>query len=246
MLLKHGWERNKMLFEIKNIKVQYAGAVIIKKISILVEEKQIVTLIGSNGAGKTTTLRAISGLKDLTAGTIFFKGERIDTLQSQEIVKLGIVQVPEGRGLFPYMTVLENLKLGAFIKTDKKKTENRLEWIYERFPKLKSRTAQIASTMSGGEQQMLSIACALMAEPKLLLLDEPSTGLSPLMVKEIGKIVRDINKAGTAVLIVEQNAQLALSLAQKGYVMETGSIVQEGEATALLKSDYIRKAYLGK
>jgi len=235
-----------MLFEIKNIKVQYGGAVIIKKMSITLEENQIVTLIGSNGAGKTTTLKAISGLKNLTAGKIFFQGKRIDTLQPQEIVKQGLVQVPEGRGLFPYMTVLENLKLGAFVKTDQRKTEDRLKWIYERFPKLKYRTAQIASTMSGGEQQMLAIACALMAEPKLLLLDEPSTGLSPLMVKEIGKIVRDINKAGTAVLIVEQNAQLALSLAQKGYVMETGSIVQKGEATTLLKSDYIRKAYLGK
>lgn len=235
-----------MLFEIKNLKVQYGGAVIIKEMSMTVEEKQIVTLIGSNGAGKTTTLKAISGLKGLTAGEIFFKGERIDTLQPQEIVKRGVVQVPEGRGLFPYMTVMENLRLGAFIKKDKKKTDDMLEWVFDRFPKLKARITQIASTMSGGEQQMLALACALMAEPKLLLLDEPSTGLSPLMVKEIGKVVRDINKTGTAVLIVEQNAQLALSLAQKGYVMETGTIVKQGEGSALLKSDYVKKAYLGK
>ncbi|WP_363320934.1 ABC transporter ATP-binding protein [Desulfobacula sp.] len=234
------------MFEIKNLKVQYGGAVIIKEMSMAVEEKQIVTLIGSNGAGKTTTLKAISGLKDLTAGKIFFRGERIDTLQPQEIVKRGLVQVPEGRGLFPYMTVMENLRLGAFIKKDQKKTDDMLEWVFDRFPKLKMRVAQIASTMSGGEQQMLAIACALMAEPKLLLLDEPSTGLSPLMVKEIGKVVRDINETGTAVLLVEQNAQLALSLAQKGYVMETGRIVQQGDASALLKSDYIKKAYLGK
>ena len=235
-----------MLFEIKKLRVQYGGAVIIKDMSIILEEKQIVTLIGSNGAGKTTTLKAISGLKDLTAGEIFLEGRSIEQLQPQEIVKRGIVQVPEGRGLFPYMTVYENLILGAFIKKDRKKINHRLEWVYERFPKLKHRSAQLASTMSGGEQQMLAIACALMAEPKLLLLDEPSTGLSPLMVKKIGKIVYDINKTGTAVLIVEQNAQLALSLAQKGYVMETGKIVQEGNATNLLKSDYVKKAYLGK
>jgi branched-chain amino acid transport system ATP-binding protein len=235
-----------MLFEIRDLKVQYGGAVIIKEMSMTLEEKQMATLIGSNGAGKTTTLQAISGLKELTAGKIFFQGERIDTLPPQEIVKRGLVQVPEGRGLFPYMTVMENLKLGAFIKKDQKKTNDMLEWVFDRFPTLKIRVAQIASTMSGGEQQMLAIACALMAEPKLLLLDEPSTGLSPLMVKEIGKVVRDVNKTGTAVLIVEQNAQLALSLAQKGYVMETGSIVLEGDASELLKSNYIKKAYLGK
>lgn len=235
-----------MLFEIKDLKVQYGGAVIIKGISLALEDKQIVTLIGSNGAGKTTTLKTISGLKDLTSGQIFFKGKRIDTLPPQEIVKLGIVQVPEGRGLFPYMTVLENLRLGAFLTSQKRKREIRLEWVFEIFPKLRLRVAQTVSTMSGGEQQILAIACALMAEPELLLLDEPSTGLSPLMVKEIVQIVRDINKIGTAVLIVEQNAQMALSLAQKGYVMETGKIVHKGDASALLKSDFVKKAYLGK
>lgn len=235
-----------MLFEIKDLRIHYEGAEALKGISLEVEEGEIVTLIGSNGAGKTTTLRAISGLKRPTSGEIWFEGRRIDQMSPQDVVRIGIIHVPQGRELFPYMSVLENLKLGAFLRRDRGKIKKDLENLLEYFPRLKERSRQQAGTLSGGEQQMLAIACALMGNSRLLLLDEPSSGLSPIMVKEIGKIVSDINQRGTSILLVEQNARLALRLAHRGYVLETGNIVLHGEAKELMHSEHVKKAYLGQ
>jgi len=235
-----------MLFEIKDLRIHYEGAEALKGISLEVEEGEIVTLIGSNGAGKTTTLRAISGLKRPTSGEIWFEGRRIDQMSPQDVVRIGIIHVPQGRELFPYMSVLENLKLGAFLRRDRGKIKKDLENLLEYFPRLKERSRQQAGTLSGGEQQMLAIACALMGNSRLLLLDEPSSGLSPIMVKEIGKIVSDINQRGTSILLVEQNARLALGLASRGYVLETGNIVLHGEAKELMHSEHVKKAYLGQ
>jgi branched-chain amino acid transport system ATP-binding protein len=234
-----------MLFEIKDLKVNYGGAEALKGISLGVEEGEIVTLIGNNGAGKTTTLRTISGLERPTSGEIWFEGRRIDQISPQNVVRLGIIHVPQGRELFPYMSVLENLKLGAFLQRDRGKIKKNLENLLKYFPRLKERSRQQAGTLSGGEQQMLAIACALMGNSRLLLLDEPSSGLSPIMVKEIGKIVSDINQRGTSILLVEQNARLALGLAHRGYVLETGTIVLQGSAKELLHSEHVKKAYLG-
>jgi branched-chain amino acid transport system ATP-binding protein len=234
-----------MFFEIKDIHVHYGPAEVLKGISLTVEEGEAATLIGSNGAGKTTALRAISGLKGLSSGEIWFDGSRIDRLSPQEIVRRGIVQVPQGRGMFPFMTVSENLKLGAYLRRDKSEVSGDLANVLDHFPRLRERSRQRAGTMSGGEQQMLAIACALMAKPKLLLLDEPSSGLSPIMVEEIERIVGGINSQGTSTLLVEQNAWLALKLTTKGYVLETGSIVLSGNAQDLLHSDHVRRAYLG-
>lgn len=235
-----------MLFEINDLRVNYGGAEIVKGISLDLEQGEIVTLIGSNGAGKTTTLRTISGLKRADGGEIWFEGRRIDKLSPQDIVRAGIIHVPQGRNLFPYMSVSENLRLGAFLRKDKDRVKKDLAGLLEHFPRLKERSRQQAGTLSGGEQQMLAIACALMSAPDLLLLDEPSSGLSPIMVKEIGKIIADINKGGTTVLLVEQNARLALGLAGRGYVLETGNIVLQGDARELLKSEHVKKAYLGQ
>lgn len=235
-----------MLFEIKDLRIHYEGAEALKGISLEVEEGEIVALIGSNGAGKTTTLRAISGLKRPTSGEIWFEGRRIDQMSPQDVVRIGIIHVPQGRELFPYMSVLENLKLGAFLRRDRGKIKKDLENLLEYFPRLKERSRQQAGTLSGGEQQMLAIACALMGNSRLLLLDEPSSGLSPIMVKEIGKIVSDINQRGTSILLVEQNARLALGLASRGYVLETGNIVLHGEAKELMHSEHVKKAYLGQ
>jgi len=235
-----------MLFEIKDLKVHYEGAEVLKGISLELNEGEIVTLIGSNGAGKTTTLRTVSGLKMPTTGEIWFEGKRIDKMSPQDVVKIGIIHVPQGRELFPYMSVSENLKLGAFLRKDRDGINKDLEGLFEHFSVLKERRQQQAGTLSGGEQQMLAIACALMGKPRLLLLDEPSLGLSPLMVREIGRVVRDINQRGTSVLLVEQNARLALRLAHRGYVLETGTIVLQGEAEKLLRSEHVKKAYLGQ
>jgi branched-chain amino acid transport system ATP-binding protein len=235
-----------MFFEIKGLRIQYAGAEVVKDISLAVEHGEIVTLIGSNGAGKTTTLRAISGLKGLTAGEIWFDQERIDTFSPPEIVQKGIIHVPQDRGLFPFMTVAENLKLGAYLRRDKAEIGRDLARLLDRFPRLKERGRQQAGTLSGGEQQMLALACALMGRPKLLLLDEPSSGLSPLVIQEIGRAIAEINNDGTSILLVEQNARLALKLAQRGYVLETGSIVLDGPAKDLLYSEHVKKAYLGQ
>jgi branched-chain amino acid transport system ATP-binding protein len=236
----------KVLFEIKNLVVHYEGAEVVKGISLEVDQGEVVTLIGSNGAGKTTILRVISGLKSPTSGEIWFQGQRIDRQTPQNVVKAGIIHVPQGRELFPYMSVLENLRLGAFLRKDKDNVKKDLENLLENFPRLKQRSRQQAGTLSGGEQQILAIACALMANSKLLLLDEPSCGLSPIMVQEIGKIVSDINRQrGTSILLIEQNVRMALKLAHRGYVLETGSIVLHGTAEELARSEHIKKAYLG-
>jgi branched-chain amino acid transport system ATP-binding protein len=234
-----------MLLRIRDLWVHYEGAEVLKGISCEVEEKTIVTFLGSNGAGKTTTLRAICGLKAPDAGEIWFNEKRIDGNPPANIIKQGLGHVPEGRALFPYMTVLENLKVGAFLQKDRKQVDGILKEIFTHFPILKERQQQAARTLSGGEQQMLAIARALMGGPKLLLLDEPSLGLAPLMVREIGNIVLEIYQRGVSVLLVEQNARLALGLAQRCYVFETGSIALSGETKELLHSDQIRKAYLG-
>ena len=235
-----------MLLEVKDITVHYFKVSAVRNISINVEDGDIVALIGSNGAGKTTTLRAISGLKHPTTGEILFKGERIDKLPPHKINALGIAMVPEGRRVFPQMTVLENLLMGAFLRKDKDDIQKDLEEVvFRHFPRLKERTSQAAGTLSGGEQQMLAMGRALMSAPKLLLLDEPSLGLSPIMCGEIGKIINDIHTEGKTVILVEQNARLALALAQHAYVIETGGIALSGPAKELRNNENVKKAYLG-
>ena len=234
-----------MLLDVKDVTVNYHKVNAIKGISIEVEEGGIVTLIGSNGAGKSTTLRTISGLKHPTTGEIWFEDKRIDKLAPEKIIKMGIAQVPEGRRVFPQMTVMENLQMGAFLRGDKGGINRDLEMVFGHFPVLKERQKQYAGTLSGGEQQMLAMGRALMSNPKLLLLDEPSLGLSPILVQEIAKIIRIISQAGRTIILVEQNADLALSLAQKGYVLETGNVVMSGDAKDLRENDGVKKAYLG-
>ncbi|HHW22751.1 MAG TPA: ABC transporter ATP-binding protein [Clostridiaceae bacterium] len=233
------------MLEIKDINVHFGVIHALKGISFTVNEGEIVTLIGANGAGKTTTLRTISGLKKLTSGSIIFEGKDITNASAQDRVKLGISQAPEGRRVFSSMTVLENLELGAFLRKDKKGIADDLKMVYEHFPILADRRKQAAGTLSGGEQQMLAIGRALMSRPRLLLLDEPSMGLAPLLVQEIFNIIKDINKAGTTILLVEQNASMALQIANRAYVMETGSIVLSGTGQELMQSEDIKKAYLG-
>jgi branched-chain amino acid transport system ATP-binding protein len=234
-----------MLLEIKDLWVRYKGADVLKGVSCGVEEGTIVTFLGSNGAGKSTVLRAICGLKAPESGEIWFNGERIDGMLPHNIIKQGIGHVLEGRALFPYMTVLENLKVGAFLEKDREQYERNLKEMFINFPILEQRQQQQARTLSGGEQQMLTIARALMGNPKLLLLDEPSLGLSPMMIRQIGKIVQQIHQRGVSVLLVEQNARLALGVAQKCFVFETGSIALCGETKEMLGNDQVRKAYLG-
>ena len=234
-----------MLLRVNDIHVHYGPVVAVKGISLEVDEADFVTLIGSNGAGKSTTLRAISGLEHPTSGTILFDGENIEKLSADRIVRLGIAHVPEGRQVFKDLSVTENLRLGAFVRDDRDGIEQDLEKIFTRFPRLRERKEQMARTMSGGEQQMLAIGRALMSRPRMLLLDEPSLGLAPLIVQEIARILMEINRAGVAVVLVEQNAELALELARHGYVLETGNIALEGEASSLMDNDHVRKAYLG-
>ena len=235
-----------MLLEVKDITVHYFKVPAIRNISITVDDGEIVALIGSNGAGKTTTLRAISGLKHPTTGEIHFKGQRIDKLPPHKINALGIAMVPEGRRVFPQMTVLDNLLIGAFLRKEKDAIQKDLdELVFRHFPRLKERKAQDAGTLSGGEQQMLAMGRALMSAPKLLLLDEPSLGLSPIMCGEIGKIIMNIHTEGRTVILVEQNARLALGLAQHAYVIETGDIALSGPAKELRENDDVKKAYLG-
>jgi branched-chain amino acid transport system ATP-binding protein len=236
----------KLLLEAKDITVHYFKVPAIRNISIAVEDGEIVALIGSNGAGKTTTLRAISGLKNPSTGEIHFKGQRIDKLPPHKINALGIAMVPEGRRVFPQMTVLENLLMGAFLRKEKDDIQKDLdELVFRHFPRLKERTKQMAGTLSGGEQQMLAMGRALMSAPKLLLLDEPSLGLSPIMCGEIGKIIMNIHTEGRTVILVEQNARLALGLAQHAYVIETGDIALSGPANELRENENVKKAYLG-
>ncbi|HOV28083.1 MAG TPA: ABC transporter ATP-binding protein [Pseudobacteroides sp.] len=233
------------MLEIKNLDVYYGVIHALKDMSIEVNQGEIVTLIGANGAGKTTTLRTISGLIKPKNGTILFNGEDIKDINAQEIVKKGLSHVPEGRHVFADMTVLENLELGAYLRKDKKNIKGDMENVFSRFPILEKRLKQNAGTLSGGEQQMLAIGRALMSRPKLLLMDEPSMGLAPLLVKEIFSIIEDINKQGTTILLVEQNAHMALSIAHRAYVLETGSIVIKGTGKELAQSEEIKKAYLG-
>jgi len=235
-----------MLLEIDNLKIQYDGADIVKGLSLTVQEGEIVTIIGSNGAGKTTALRAISGLKRPAAGEIRFRGKNLRGIPAQDIVKMGVGHVPQGRQLFPYMTVMENIKLGAYLQNDKASIKENFTEIFDTFPQLKARKNQQASTLSGGEQQMLAIARALMGNPTLLLMDEPSIGLAPLIVREIGKIAVEINKRGTSILLVEQNARLALKISHRGYVLETGSLVLQGKCEDLMDDERVKKAYLGQ
>ena len=232
-------------FRVQNLRVFYERVEALKGISIDVESGAIAALIGANGAGKSTTLRAISGLVGVSSGEIYFQGKKIDGLSPQEIVRAGIAHVPEGRRVFPYMSVKENLMLGAFRRKDKEGIRGDLEGVFEHFPILKERRSQSAGSLSGGEQQMLAIGRALMSKPQLLLLDEPSLGLAPLMVKEVGRIIVDINQRKVGIILVEQNAQMALRLAKKGYVLETGSIALQGEASELIDNEHVRKAYLG-
>ncbi len=233
------------MLEIKNIDVHYGVIHVLKGISFEVNDGEIVTLIGANGAGKTTTLRTISGLKKPTSGTILLDGEDITSISAQERVKKGISHVPEGRRIFPDLTVLENLELGAYLRKDKEGISRDLKMVYERFPILADRKKQLAGTLSGGEQQMLAIGRALMSRPRILFLDEPSMGLAPFLVQEIFNIIKDINQNGTTILLVEQNASMALQIADRAYVLETGSIVLSGTGAELMQSDEIKKAYLG-
>jgi len=232
-------------FQVQNLRVFYERVEALKGITIGMENGAIVTLIGANGAGKSTALRAISGLIAISSGEILFREKKIHGLSPQEIVRSGIAHVPEGRRVFPYMTVKENLKLGAFRRKDKEGIRNDLEGVFEHFPVLRDRRSQSAGSLSGGEQQMLAIGRALMSQPLLLLLDEPSLGLAPLMVKEVGRIIREINQKNVGIILVEQNAQMALRLAHKGYVLETGSVVLQGEASELIDNEHVKKAYLG-
>lgn len=230
---------------LENVNVYYGAIHALKGISMEVNEGEIVTLIGSNGAGKSTSLKTISGLLRPKEGTIKFNGADLTQIQPQEIVSQGISQVPEGRHVFTNMTVLENLELGAYLRKDKAETKEDIEKVYTLFPRLKERKGQLSGTLSGGEQQMLAMGRALMSHPKLLLLDEPSMGLAPILVKQIFSIIQEINKTGTTVLLVEQNAHMALSIADRAYVLETGKIVLSGKADELASSKEVQKAYLG-
>lgn len=234
-----------MLLEMKDISVSYGKVSAVRNLSLNVPKGGIVTIIGGNGAGKTSTLRAMSGMVPLVGGEIYFKGERIDGLTSDKVVAKGIAHVPEGRRIFPGMTVEENLNTGAFLRRDKVAVENDLESVYGRFPRLKERRRQMAKTMSGGEQQMLAIGRALMSAPTLLLMDEPSMGLAPVIVEEIAVIIEEINAQGLSVVLVEQNAELALELADHAYVLETGNLALEGPASELHDNEHVRAAYLG-
>ncbi len=233
------------MLEIKNINVHFGVIHALKGISLTVNDGEIVTLIGANGAGKTTTLRTASGLKKPTDGSIILDGKDITNTSAKERVQMGISHSPEGRRVFSTMTVLENLELGAYLRKDRAQIKKDMDMVFGHFPILADRRKQLAGTLSGGEQQMLAIGRALMSKPKLLFLDEPSMGLAPILVQEIFNIIREINKDGTTILLVEQNASMALQIASRAYVIETGSIVLSGSGAELLQSEDIKKAYLG-
>ncbi|AMD92796.1 ABC transporter ATP-binding protein [Desulfomicrobium orale] len=234
-----------MLLKIENLRVGYGNVEALHGIDLEVNEGEIVTILGANGAGKSTTLNAISGLARITGGGIYFQGKALHRLPAHEIVRLRITQSPEGRRVFSTLTVEENLLLGAFTSSSAERTESTRKRIYDLFPRLKERRRQLAGTLSGGEQQMLAIGRALMADPKILLLDEPSLGLAPILVKSIFNTVREINRSGVTVILVEQNAKAALKLADRGYVMEVGNMVLSGRADSLLRNEQVRRAYLG-
>ena len=235
-----------MKLEIRDLHVSYGGIRALKGIDLTVEEGQIVTLIGANSAGKSTTLRAISGLQKPQSGSILYGGEELVGLPAKEIVRRGIIHVPEGRRVFPDMTVAENLKIGAFLRKDKDGIASDMDYVYSLFPRLKERSWQPAGTLSGGEQQMLAVGRALMSRPKVLMMDEPSLGLAPLIVKDIFSIIRRVNADGITVLLIEQNANAALRIADYGYVLETGVIALTGTGEELLRNESVREAYLGK
>lgn len=234
------------MLEIKDLEVFYGVIQAIKGISFEVNEGETVALIGANGAGKTTTLHTITGLLSPKKGSVVFEGKEITKVPAHKIVSLGMAHVPEGRRVFAQLSVYQNLKMGAYTRKDKAEIDEMLETVYKRFPRLKERQNQMAGTLSGGEQQMLAMGRALMSKPKIVLLDEPSMGLSPILVNEIFDIIQSLNKAGTTVLLVEQNAKKALSIADRAYVLETGRIVQSGDAQVLLNDESIKKAYLGE
>src|SRR6267142_1213081 len=233
------------MLEVENLWVRYGTVEAVRGVSFSVAAGSIVSLIGANGAGKTTSLRALTGLVKPGAGELRFETTSLVGLAPHQIVGLGIAHVPEGRRLFPKMTVLENLRMGAYLRTNRTDITSTLGMVYEHFPILRERGRQLAGSLSGGEQQMLAIARALMSRPKLLLLDEPSMGLSPIMTAEIGKIIQQINALDVSIILVEQNAMLALTLAQYGYVLETGSLVMQGKASDLLRDEGVKRAYLG-
>ncbi len=235
-----------MLLELDNVKTYYGNIRALKGISIEVNEGEIVCLIGGNGAGKSTTLMTISGILTPQEGNIIYQGQSIISVRPDNIVQMGICQVPEGRMIFPMLTVMENLDLGAYLRKDKAGSKRTLNQVFDLFPVLRERCNQAGGTLSGGEQQMLAIGRALMAHPKLLLLDEPSLGLAPILVDAIFKIIRQINKRGTTILLVEQNAQLALQYSHRGYVIETGEIALTDTSAELLKNEQVKKAYLGE
>ncbi len=234
------------ILEVKNLKVNYGVIEAIKGVSFEVEQGEIIALIGANGAGKTTIMQTVNGLHPAKEGQVLLNGENITNIPAHKIILKGMTQVPEGRRIFQELTVFDNLMLGAYTRKDKKEFKATLESVYEKFPILSERNKQIAGTLSGGEQQMLAMGRALMSHPRILLLDEPSMGLSPLYVNEVFKIIREINEAGTTVLLVEQNAKKALSIANRAYVLETGRIVLSGDAKELMHDESIRKAYLGE
>ncbi len=234
------------MLEVKNLQVFYGVIQAIKEVSFTVNEGEIIALIGANGAGKTTILRTITGLITAKSGEVFYEGVNLQKIPPHKIVSLGIAHVPEGRHVFAQLTVYENLLMGAFIRRDKSEIEESLLNVYKRFPRLQERRNQLAGTLSGGEQQMLAMGRALMSKPKIILMDEPSMGLSPILVAEIFDIIRSISKSGTTVLLVEQNAKKALSIADRAYVMETGKIVLTDDAKKLMDNESVKKAYLGE
>ena len=234
-----------MILQIKELTVHYGKVQALKEVAFDIQKGQIVTLLGANGAGKTTTLHAISGVVKPTSGQILFKNDRIDGLKSHQIVRLGIALTPAGRRIFPEMTVQENLKMGAYIQKDGKVVSQSMARIFEQFPMLKAKRKEKGKSLSGGQQQMLAVGRVLMSRPELMMLDEPTLGLAPIVVKEIAQIIRQINQTGVSILLVEQNAKMALKLSEKGYVLETGRITLEGKSHDLLNNAEMKKAYLG-
>ena len=234
------------MLEVKDLEVYYGMIQAIKGISFQVEEGEIIALIGANGAGKTTTLHTVTGLLPAKKGSVLFEGKDITKVPGHKIVSMGMAHVPEGRRIFAQLSVLQNLRMGAYTRKDREEIEETLKMVYRRFPRLEERSNQIAGTLSGGEQQMLAMGRALMSHPKIILMDEPSMGLSPIFVNEIFDIIKEVSKGGTTVLLVEQNAKKALSIADRAYVLETGRIVLEGAADVLMNDDSVKKAYLGE
>ncbi|MFQ6080445.1 MAG: ABC transporter ATP-binding protein [Candidatus Bathyarchaeia archaeon] len=245
ILGRHISSRGVAMLTVDKINVFYGGLQALRNVSFRIEKGEIIAIVGSNGAGKTTILRTISGLLRPESGSIKFLDNRLDKLPTHRIVELGVVQIPEGRRLFPYMTVMENLEMGAFAPKARKKRRETIKWIFDLFPVLEERRNQLAGTLSGGEQQMLAIGRGLMSRPKLLMLDEPSLGLAPRLVITLFKMIKKINEEGITILLVEQNVRHALELTDRGYVLETGRIILEGGGTQLIESEYVKKAYLG-